>query len=177
MKRIVYSCLLIALLSCGSSRQDDYHIKVAIRDSTINDFYLLSVRKFTLVVSPYYGNIITDDSLVAHAQVIPFDKIEAIYYRAKESTGILPGLGGSLFGTAVGCVAGGYSMKQEGDLLTLFAGGTIGAFLGFGAGMLIANALQQPKEKFLVDFWRHTDQLRTQAIFPEIEPSELQKIK
>jgi hypothetical protein len=179
MKRIAYSFLLIALLSCGSHlASPGNRIRLQIRDSTIEDFFLLAVRNDAVVVSPFRDDDIVADVLIAHAHVISFAKTEAISYKPERSASILPGLGGCLIGTAAGCLLGGYSTKGEGDISTLLGYGTVGGTAGFAAGMLIAIALKsQPDDKVIYDIKSHTDELRDHAIYYDQEPPELQKIK
>jgi hypothetical protein len=178
MKRIAYFFLLIVIMSCGSDMfSSKNHIRLQIRDSTIRDFYLLSVRQNSFIVSPYKEEAVTIDSLLAGARSIPFEKTAAITYRLERSISILPGLGGCLIGTIGGCVAGGYASKQEGDIGTWLAYGGAGGLFGFTAGMLIATALQNSDERILYEVENNVEELRNLAIYPNDEPPELQKIK
>jgi hypothetical protein len=179
MKRIAYSFLLIFGMSCGSHfASSDNRIRVEMRDSTVQDFYLLSLRSDALVVSPYIDKDISADSLVAHARLVSFARTETISYQPEISVSILSGLGGCILGTVAGCLAGGYAMKQEGDISTLFGYGALGGAIGFGGGMLIAIGLRSPPDDHVIyDIKNHVEELYSRAIYPGQEPPELQKIK
>lgn len=177
MKRIAYSFLLVALLSCGSSpSSSNFVIKIEFRDSVINDYFLLAVRDSALVISPYTSKNTSIESLNAHAQVVAFSKIGRLY---KTSTASLED---ELWFGAAGCAAGGcYSVIPY-----LFAGGgdghpgkyDFGIPIGGLAGGLVLGLLANStySERFL-DTKEHIELVKTRAYYKDVEPPELQQLK
>ncbi len=97
MKRIVYSFLLIAVLSCGHSEPSSHNrISVQFRDS-IRDYFLLSVRDSSLIVAPYQSKSVEMYQLLSDMQNIPLNKIEKIYDKGTgyPSSIVFPALGGA----------------------------------------------------------------------------------
>lgn len=95
MKRLVYSFLLIALLSCGSSNPSSHNrITVQFRDS-IKDYFLLSVRDSSIVVAPYRSTSVEMFELLSDMKSIPLNSIEKIYSKGSgnSSSIFFPSLG------------------------------------------------------------------------------------
>jgi hypothetical protein len=184
MKRIAYSFLLIALLSCGKSQPSSSTNRIVIqfRDSVIRDFYLLSVRDESLVVAPYTEDNVSIKSLVDSAHVVPFSKIEALYKRSRPDASEVIGSGfvGCLVGGVCGCFTAlpyvsfgdhsGDGKKAEQNLLFGFGSGIVtGVVLG-----LIENTSDK---QFFLDTKDHLNDVRERAVYPHYEPYELQKIR
>ena len=180
MKRIAYSFLLIFLLSCGSHTPSSHNrITLQLRDSVIHDYFLLSVRDSSFIVSPYTNRSITNDGLIGSAEVVPIQKIEKIIIKGDHSPLILllPGM--------AGCI-GGWGATQNGA--SFFSVGGVGppaskaqpyASLG---GFLIGASIgyfEAYRDKELAP--RKADDLKNlqnfYALFPNTEPLDLQKIK
>ena len=87
MKRIIYSFLLVALLSCGPSHPLNY-VKIDFRNRSSDNFYLDSIHDSTLAVRRIGA---TGDSMMT----IRFDTIEHIYLQ-----------GNTLLGEWTGCFGG-----------------------------------------------------------------------
>jgi hypothetical protein len=177
MKRIAYSFLFVALLSCGSSpSSSNFVIKIEFRDSVINDYFLLSVRDSALVITPYTTDYASIDSLNAHAQVVAFSKIGRLYKTSSAS------LDDELWFGATGCAVGGcYSVIPY-----FFGGGSgdghpkynVAIPIGGLAGGLVLGLLANSSysERFL-DSKEHIELVKSRAFYKNGEPPELQKIK
>src|SRR5438552_293094 len=102
MKRIAYSFLFVALMSCSSAPSSSSNrIQVEFRDSVIKDFYLLAVRDSALVVAPYTTDYSSIDTLISDAHIVPFHKVEHLY---KNSS---PSLSDELWAGGTGFAIGG----------------------------------------------------------------------
>jgi len=179
MKRIAYSFLLIAFMSCGPSLDTRMysHVAIKFRDSLEKEFLLLSVREDRLIVSEYdsEGKIL-DGSLIGSAEAIPFTRVEKIYHPLGPD-GLPIFLGG-----LAGCVCGGvigtavYYDANAGGGNRYPKAPYIGIAIGLPTGILIGYLLQSGDSHYSLSSTKEVDELRQHSFF-HTEPPELQKIK
>ena len=177
MKRIAYSFLLVALMSCGNNLPTAENvIRIEVQNTAPTEYVLLSLRGQSLVVSKYVTEARPVYSLIASAQIIPLDKVDRIYYDHQASIGStgLPGIGGCFLGTAAGC---GTGLSLGKGFSTVVAGGFIGGFLGFALGIIIGTKISTSEKIFFPERKDDVDEIRKLVFFPDGEPPELQKIK
>jgi len=180
MKRIAYSFLLIALLSCGASRDTEKrsHFVIKMRDSVEKEFLLLSVRSDTLIVSPYDAiGIVLPGSLIGSAETISFSRIERIYipHIYNGNSVFWGGFAGCFLGGCIGSVVW-MNANQGSDQGHLTAAPYIGIALGIPAGMLVGYLMQSGDSQYSLSSELDINILRKHAFF-QTEPPELQKIK
>jgi len=183
MKRIGYSLLFIAFMSCGGVQRPSSstnRIVIQFRDSVIKDFYLLSVRENSLVVAPYQAYDVSIDSLIASAAVVPFSKIEALFKKSRPSASDVAGWGfmGCMVGGAAGFISCAPYVSWTGD------GGDdkraiqnfyFGLSSGFLTGILIGIFHNMSDEEFYLNSKENIERVRKRAIYPNYEPYELQQ--
>jgi hypothetical protein len=179
MKRAVYSFLLIFLLSCGSNPSSSRNrIKLQFRDSIIEDYYLLSVREHSLVITPFTTDYSSIDELIAHAEVIPFEKVEHLYKNSSASSEDELWAGGT--GLALtGCYELiphiFYGGSGDGHPSPYNFGIPIG---GFAAGLVIGVLANNAYSERFLDSKEHLELVKYRAYYKDgEEPPELQKIK
>ena len=181
MKRIAYSFLLVALLSCGSDVPTPKNrITLQFRDSVIKDYYLLSVREHSLAVSSYRGAEETDSSLINAAEIIPFGKIESIYYKGRTNfTDIaLPASVLGCAGSAYGASIGGLSILGDGNGPHGWAYTGIGMACGCAVGAVGGYLLSSQERQYNPSLSSDIKKLQSErSFYHTAEPPELQKIK
>ncbi|MEP7233952.1 MAG: hypothetical protein ABI778_01530 [Ignavibacteriota bacterium] len=185
MKRIGYSLVLIFLLSCGvGGPTSDNLVTVQLKDSTLAplNYYLLSIRDEAIVVSPGIEDR-TMNSLIVHAEVIPFRKIATIsfHHDANFWNVALPGCGGAVFGTCVGGVIASATKSTSSDpneqLSRALGYGLVGELIGLAAGITLGLILNDYDKLLYPSSLNETPQIRRHAIFNYTQPPELQRIK
>jgi hypothetical protein len=176
MKRIAYSFLLVAVLSCGRAPSSSSNrVKIEFRDSVINDYYLLAVRDSALVIAPYSTDYSSIDTLIAHAQVIPFRKVEHLYKNSSASLSdeLWAGGTGLAIGGCYSCVP--YFFAGSGDGTPKYdVGLPIG---GFAAGLFLGLIMNTGYHERFLDSKEHLELVKSRSFYQNGEPPELQKIK
>ncbi len=171
MKHFAYSFLLIVLLSCGTTRQENYRSRILFRDSTIADYILLSVRNDAAVVAEYSQF----SSGEMHPKVIPFTKILLIYQEHSVSThgiwygsaiGFGAGLGGTLLASAI------THKDQIGIGAVPFLCGGIGAVIG-----CTADKFQETEKVCTINDMDDRQWLKQISRYPDNEPETLQQLQ
>ncbi len=172
MKRIAYSLFLIALLSCGSKPSSSTNrIVIQFRDSVIKDYYLLSLREHSVVVTPYTNDYSSVDTLVAQAQVVSFEKIEKLY---RKST---PTLSDELWFGGAGCALGGFTSASVYVFADRRKFDFSSPLIGLSTGLLVGLLVNASYEELYLDTPEHLLVTRRRALYRDEEPIELQKIK
>ena len=166
MKRIAYSFLLIALISCGATPHVNYHTWVRFQDSTLHDCSLLNIRYEMLIVTPYRAVYYHGDSIY----FIPFRKIKRIY-QEHEKTEL-----GTYIGGAVGLTAGFLGVYLSHPQHAQFGPALVPLFT-LAAGLLIGHNFDKNISVFDVSRSDDIELLKQFALYPEHEPPELQRIK
>ena len=183
MKRIAYSFLLIAVLSCGHSEPSSHNrITVQFRDS-IKDYFLLSVRDSSLIVAPYRSEPTEMFQLVSDMKKIPLNTIEKIYNKGTgyPSSIVFPTLG---LAACLECAATPIHLGSDGggmseaDIKAVHQKQIYFPIIGAIAGGLFGYyALYRDKEVSI----KTADDIRNLKIFfafyPDKEPPQLRIIK
>jgi hypothetical protein len=185
MKHITFCFLLIALLSCGSSRPSSHNrITLQFRDSIIKDYYLLSVRDSSLVVAPYQTGNVEMNQLITESQNISVNTIERVYAKGDHQSSAL--FFSTLAGAGLGACAaspphlttgdgGGMTeaeVKAQQQRLIFFPIG--GAIAG---GLFGYFAFYRDKEISIASHDNRRSFRTFYSIYPDREPPELQKIR
>jgi hypothetical protein len=177
MKRAAYFFLLIGLCSCSVSYPSNSNrIKIQFRDSTIADYFLLSVFNHSMLVSPY-----SDEEAFSlnSARRVLFENIEAVYFRTDPNfldvflPGFVLGIAGGVTGYGISTLK---THSGEIDAHLPFEEVTLGSAGGLVGGMILGyslNSIDNEVRNF------NTSALRDlhQRAFYDTETFELQKIK
>lgn len=168
-KRIAYSLLLIFALSCGSQDQQQNHvITIEMRNSPVQDYSLLAVRKEGVVVRSESSSYVE-----SKPKFIAFSKIEKMYQTTNT------GAGGALRGTLMGLLPGAgmlFAGKQRGDI-NLGGTGILLMPIGAVAGGIIGCNSSKSKNDFNPSSENSRQKLTSISLYPNGEPAELEKIK
>jgi len=172
MKRIVYSFLLIALMSCGAARQEhDDIITLQFRDLSTRRYYLLSMRDSSMLVSSIDSTL---DFFTA--EKISFSKIAYVRrVRSSASSGTFAGAG---IGLAAGAVTAPFVIHSKGEARE----GDFPAQITFALGTCIAGGLigcVASGDQITYDLTVPTDResLKQFPLFRDGEPPQLRNIK
>lgn len=168
MKYCVILVLAVILASCGLSKPEFTPVNrvvIQFRDQSVQEYYLLSVRDQSLVVSKANPCGHRLDSIIDAVKVVGFDDIEKVYRESERS------LTGTFIPTLVDCFQGpsAFRVKVYGYSLIPFFNA-----LQYTIGYLTSDKYDQ----FTLSSERDVHNLRTYiASFPEKEPEVLKFAK
>lgn len=177
MKRTLYSFLLMFLLSCGGNhRQMDnpdgtfYFMK----NSTIIDGALISVRDSSLLIRRYFG--MRDTSLSSSYMVLPLSEIDFVEFGYHDHAG------GGILGFLVGAAAGvasvvGIGTAHGSNEITSILLSNLGFYGGGILGCYAGCYLDKEGSRYYPYRKDDVKYLRTRSAYPNGEPEELKKIR
>jgi hypothetical protein len=185
MKVFALLLLAVSLASCGGTTRplEGSRITLATDEITRQDFFLMSVREHTLMVSPYSVEYFHVDAAIASSFSVPFEKVRFIEQVPPQYVGPISGAAaaGLLAGAYVGNVArtptdeerasGTYSFRFG---PSTYIGMATGAVFGAAMGYLFST---KKVRTYHLDRLEDRGTLRHVAIYHDLEPPELAKIR
>jgi len=176
MKRIIFSFLVIFVMSCGSrSELKGTRINILFRDSVLipHQYALLFVRDSGIVVAPGFYDA------PGSPLFIPNGNIFRVYHAGDGKSkgmffgGLIGGAAGMGTTIAIGVSQGGNTGGGEGVGFTA----AIVAVPSIALGMIIGYNLAHDEDEYDLERSHDRYELGGYAKYPDHEPPELQKIK
>ncbi len=185
MKPLVLLLFIVGLASCAGTTRPVEGSKISLetKEITRQDFFLMSVREHSLVVSPFNDEYFHIDMAISNSFVVPFDTVTHLEREGGPDMSLVAvGAGAGLVGGALIGNAFRPLTAEEQQTGTVGFEFTKETYLGMASGLVFGVVAMylftnKPSKVFYLDRPEDIEALHHIAIYHDEEPPELVRIR
>lgn len=185
MKPLLFLLLVLSLASCAGTTRPVEGCKISLetKDITRQDFFLMSVREHSLVVSPFNDEYFHIDMAIGNSFTVPFDKVTHLEREGGPDMSLVAvGAGAGLVGGAMIGNAFRPLTAEEQQTGTVGFEFTKETYIGMASGLVFGAVAMylftyKPTRIFHLGRPEDIEALHHVAIYHDEEPPELARIR